>query len=328
MRYNLFCVDEIPYCIWDGEYQNINSEYIKRVEPHYYEYVAQSNYDIINDSEADKESKQFAAISLRSYYTQAMETLFALIFATLQAPTCIPGWMMKYKNYDLYKLVEKTDNNIPLKIRFTKVENISWNSIIKLIFHYFDEKEIDAKNIIVKNFTDLLSSFASDYLDKNLHNEYNSVKHGLRAKAGGSVLAIKEVDKEGKPKDNSEWTKILHSDYGSSFYIDEKLLDSKNHFRLKYHSNNWNPEDIFYEINFISLLLHNLLTFLKIFNKIESDSIKYKSVSPEDAFKTPWKNLIGTGNITMDFGFDYKSIKLFSNDEILASYDFKKDDET
>ena len=323
MKYNLFCVDEIPYCIWDGGFQNINTEYIKRVEPHYYEYVAKTNYDIICDSEADKENKQFAAISLRNYYTQALETLFALIFATLQAPACIPGWMMKYRNSDLYKLVEKTNVHTPLRIRFTKIENISWNSIIKLIFHYFEAKETDAKNIIVKNFTNLLNSFASDYLDKNLHNEYNSVKHGFRAKAGGSVLAVKKVEKQGEPKDNSEWTKILHSDYGSSFYVDEKLLDSKNHFRLKYHSNNCNPENLFYGINFVSLLLHNLLAFLKIFNKIESDSIQYKSVDPEDAFKTPWKNLIGTGNITMDFGFDYDAIKIFTNDEIISSYNIK-----
>jgi hypothetical protein len=328
MKYNLFCVDEIPYCIWDGGYQNINSEYIKRIEPHYYEYVAQLNYNVVCDSEADKESKQFAAISLRNYYTQALETLFALIFATLQAPSCIPGWMMKYRNSDLYKLVEKTNKKSPIKIRFTKIENISWDSVVKLIFHYFDEKEVDAKRIIIKNFSDLLNSFASDYLDNNLHNEYNSIKHGLRAKAGGSVLAIKAVDKDGKPKDNSEWTKVLHSEYGSSFYIAERLLDRKNHFRLKYHSNNWNPENLFYGINFISLFLHNLLTFLISFNKIEVDGIQYKSVSPEDAFKTPWKNIIGTGNITMDFGFDYHAIKTFTNDEILESYNFRKDDET
>ena len=327
MKYNLFCVDENPYCIWDGEFQNINSEYIKRIEPNYYEFVAQLNYDVILNSETDNESKQFAAISLRNCYTQSLETLFALIFATLQVPKCIPAWMMKYRNSDLYKLVEKTNNESPIKIRFTKIDNISWNSIVTLIFHYFDEKELEEKKVIIKNFTYLLNSFARDYLDKNLHNEYNSVKHGLRAKAGGSILKLKETHKDGIPKENSEWKTILKSDYGSSFYVEEKLLNSKNHFHLKYHSNNWNPENIYYGINFVSLMLHNVLTFLKIFNKLKADPIQYKSVSPGSAYKSPWKNLIGTGNITMDSGLDYDSVKKFTDDEILTSYDIKDDND-
>lgn len=321
MKHYFFCIDEKPYCLFDNGYQDINADYIKQIDSRFYDFVAEQNIHIINNEETEKAERQFAAISLRNYYTQALETLFALIFATLQAPACIPGWMLKYRNNDLYKLVEKTNNCTPIKLRFTKIHNISWKSISKLIFHYFDGKEKEAKQSIINNFTKLLSSFANDFLDKTLQNEYNSIKHGFRTKVGGSTLALKEVNKNGIPKHKSDWVKIFGSEYGSSFYIDENLLNSKNHFRLKHHSNSWNPENLFHGIHFASLLIENLITFLKAFNKIEAAMLQYKSVSPEHAFNLPWDKVIGTGNITMDLGFDYNATKIFSKEEILTVYD-------
>lgn len=322
MKYYLFCVDDKPFCMWDGEKVSTNREYIKRIQPEYYEFVAEHLIEIINKDDASKQERKFTALSLRNYYTQSLETLFALIFATLQAPACIPGWMLNYRNSDLYNLVKKTNAGQPINTLFTKIHNISWESISKLIFCYFSEEHPEDKEIIIKKFTDLLAAFADDYLDPTLRNEYNSIKHGLRTNAGGFVLKFKEVEKDGSPKNDSEWKDILNSEFGSSFYIRENLKGTKNHFRLKLHSNNYDPENLFHGINFISLVLHNLLTFLKTFNKIKTKNLQYKSVKPEKTFELPWKNISVVGNITMDLGFDYDSVKIFKNEKIKSIYKF------
>ena len=101
-----FCVDDHPYCVWDTGLQDINAEFLKSMDPQFYNFIA-DNYRIISNKETDKQNKQFASILLRNYYTHALETLFALIFATLQYPECVSIWMLKYQNAHLYNLVEK-----------------------------------------------------------------------------------------------------------------------------------------------------------------------------------------------------------------------------
>ena len=326
MKYHFFCVNDRPFCFYDNSYEDSNAEYIKSIQPQFYEFIAEQNIKVINSKRAKREKKQYAAISLRTYYSQALETLFALIFATLQAPKCIPAWMRQYKNCELEELLKKVNNSAPIKTRFTRIQNISWESIVNLIFLYYDEKDTSPKRTIIENFSRLLSCFADDYLDKSFSSEYNNIKHGLRTKIGGSTISIRETDRSGILKEDSNWQKFLGSEYGSSFYVDEKLLDSKNHFRVKLHSVNWDPENLYHGIYFICLFLENLLTFLKKFNNIKSDKLLYKSVAPSEVFDLPWKNVSGLGYYTMDFGFNYSRVKLFPKNKITSVYDLPKDE--
>ncbi|MCP4970138.1 MAG: hypothetical protein GY932_06035 [Arcobacter sp.] len=319
MEYYHFCVNEKPFCIYEDHQIANNAEYIKRISPKYYEFVNEQNYNIIQDEDSKKDSKQLSAISTRILYAQVLETLFALIYSTIQAPACIHGWMLKYKNFDIYNLVEKTTSNKPMKSKFTSFNN-SWEGIIELIFNYFDSKSEPPKDDVVKNFTKLLSSFASDFLDKNLRDEYNSAKHGFRTHPGSGALHIKEVDKEGKPVENAEWRKIIQSDYGSSYYTVNKIQNSENHFYAKFTSNYWNPENLFYGINYACLTIHNLVTFLKAHNKIKADNLNYRFIIEQENYKLPWKNIIGTGSITMGTSINEEIAKIFSDEEIKNSY--------
>jgi hypothetical protein len=61
----------------------------------------------------DRDS-QHAALALRAAYSQALETLFALIFAAVQARWCIPAWVNAYKNEELRNLVKKVQEEQPI----------------------------------------------------------------------------------------------------------------------------------------------------------------------------------------------------------------------
>jgi len=53
------------------------------------------------------DQKQYAAATLRIAYSQGLETLFALLCAVVQAPDCVIGWFLKYRNSELFELVRK-----------------------------------------------------------------------------------------------------------------------------------------------------------------------------------------------------------------------------
>jgi hypothetical protein len=319
MTRHVLCVDERPYCVWDNGITNFNAEYLNSINPKFYEFIAHQNYNIIIDKDANKESKQFAALLLRNYYTQALETLFALIFATLQSPKCISGWMLNYRNVDLYSLVEKVNKNISIKIRFKINEKFNWERIVKIIFSYLDDNS-EAKPIIVENFSGLLNSFVTDFLNENLRNEYNSVKHGFRAQSGGFTLEIQPPEKSNINIPKSELKNLLHSEYGSAFYTEEKIPERKNQYCINYHALNWNPENIYHGIYFISLLINNIITFLKLYNELQIEGIEYLVELPNRLFNYPWKNIAGSGAFKLGGEVDLDTIPKITDEQIFSIY--------
>ncbi|MDR3611889.1 MAG: hypothetical protein P4L27_15065 [Ignavibacteriaceae bacterium] len=305
-----FCVDDTPYCVYDSGIRDINEEYLNSINPKFYEFIAQQNSNILKNNNAEKESKQFAAILLRNYYSQALETLFALIFATLQSPNSVLVWMLRYSNYDLYNLVKKVNENQSIKIRFIINEKFSWESVIRIIFDGTPGSE--TKEEVIKNFTGLLSSFANDYLDQNIRSEYNSVKHGFRVRPGGFSATMKSPE-TGKD------IPLSQSEFGSMFYTEENIKGEKNQYTLRSHALNWNPENNFYGIHFVSLLINNLLLYLKRLNNIKTDGLIYKTVSKEQV-NLPWGKMSGSASFSIGFSMKVELIDPINKDEILSMY--------
>jgi len=320
MNYHLFCVNNKPYCIWDNDRPNKNSDFIKSISPDYLFFIANLNLNIINALDSSDDEKKYAAITLRIFYSQALETLFALVFSMLQAPSCVHAWMLKYNTNDLMELVRKTDSGKSYLIRFYKLKNINWDSITKLIFHFLSEDKSTNKGEIIDNFSTTIKHFAIDFLDKNRHNEYNSIKHGFRIQSGAVTLKLKPENS------NTEtgWQNYLYGEYGSTFYISEKISNNEINFKLATSSNNWKPENLHAAIILIGLIISNIKSFLIGHNKIKVEILQYKIPEDNFVYNLPWNELYGTGNITMNFGFDQNALKLITKEEVLESYKPKK----
>jgi len=97
-----FAVGETPYCVWEWDLTERNLEFIEGLKPELFAYLAE-----VHNRELTGEQPQLAALALRALYSQGLETLFALLMATVQAPDCIVGWLPKYTLTQLRDLVRK-----------------------------------------------------------------------------------------------------------------------------------------------------------------------------------------------------------------------------
>ena len=146
-----FAIDEKPYCIWDPDLDELNLEFICGIDSEYWAFLA----DTYLAAGTTDDRKQQAALAMRASYCQGLETFFALLFATLQAPDCVVGWMHKYELGDLRKLVKKAQSRTAIRTRLVSKPR-SWEDIAAAIFSFanFDNKH-EEKRAIVNSYAKL-----------------------------------------------------------------------------------------------------------------------------------------------------------------------------
>ena len=105
-----FVIDEHPCCVWDWDPKQHNDMFIENFQPTYFRYIAEALAASVTD-----DNEQLFAIATRSTYSQALETLFALVGATLQAPDYVLGWLLHYRPDQLKSLIEKICVGEPIK---------------------------------------------------------------------------------------------------------------------------------------------------------------------------------------------------------------------
>lgn len=323
LEHRIFVVDKIPHCLWYwGDIRKLNLEFIERVEPGYFQYLAE-----IHTTDKADEEEQPAAIALRTAYSHGLETLFALLGAAVQAPKCVIGWMTKYRNSDLNRLVKRIQERRPLLSIFIE-STLSWDAIAKTIHSYLvlDDKEKESR--VVGGYKKLWANFAGDFLDTANSQEYNSIKHGLRARPGGFWVSIGAEESPGVPAPKEKMALLGQSDYGSSFWTSELLSKNKklqHHFGLNKQFKNWNPLDLAYGLHLLAFSINNVICFLKIVNGIDSESIRYQWPLDLEDFSKPWELRRSLGVTAMKISSGHvpvpeKVLSRLSKAETLARY--------
>lgn len=203
-----FMVFNKPFCITDFRLQERNLEYLRSFDPEYFIKTTnkclkkqKEDYDIID------------TITIRINYSHAVETLFSLLFATLQAPWCIIGWLHCYTVNDLkylIKIIDKNETNFNyFKVR---LDNHDWISVSKLINRF----ELPFEGIH-EGFSKVWNILAKEFLNDPIQIEYNEIKHGFRARFGGFELNINH-GKKIESGNNNKTTFFKGSNFGSSFW--------------------------------------------------------------------------------------------------------------
>ncbi len=296
-QYGLFLVDERAFCLWDKEITKTNLEFLHTIDPEYFEYLADVNYEKIRDG--NETTSQHAALAIRTAFSQGLETLFALIFASIQAPHCIPAWMGLYQSKELYSLVHKVDNHEKIA-SLLKVPAINWQTISEAIHVSLVLDDKDKEVAIKRSFGQLWSGFASTFLQVDFGNEYNSIKHGLRIKNGGFSFAMGIQDTPGIPAAKERMMLMGKSEFGTSYYDINRIEKVKEHIQIKRASRNWDPEDMVWGLKLISISISNIVTSLKIHNGINPDKVQFHWPNNLEAFNEPWKRskTLGVTSIT------------------------------
>ena len=296
-----FKVYNKPYCLWGADLPQRNLEAIDSIEPEYFEFLA-----TIYHKELQSEHKQKAALAIRAAYGLALETLFSLICAIIQAPFCFYAWMLKYRPSDVPKIINEIGNyNFHLHLSpVYKVKISSWEDFSSMIHLVHKKKE--NKEIAIK-FGEFWRKLSHDFLDEKFRNEYNSIKHGCRVKSGGCSIAIGKEEMPGVVAPRENMKSLGGSEFGSSFFLAQEIkgIDIKGepNFKTRRLTVNWDAENNAHALTLISLSIHNIKSFLKYSNSIEEEVV---FMFPEEIeyFKMPWKNHHGILSCSLDLDVD------------------------
>jgi len=303
IQYILFKVYNRPYCLWGVDLHKRNLEAINDIDSEYFDYLAN-----LYCNQLESEFKQKAAMAIRTAYCHAFETLFSLLIATLQAPHCIYAWMLKYKLGDIANIIKqvryRNKFNDYLSPAYS-IKILSWEDFSMMIHLVHLKKD---NNDMAKKFGELWEKLSIDFLDENVRTEYNSIKHGCRAKPGGFSISvgIENFPEEVVPKDKMKF--MGGSRFGSSFFIPQEIkgnISGRDHnFKTRKILLNWNVDSVVQRLQLISYSIHNIKSFLTNLNNANVKEITFNCPDSFECFEKVWKGNPGIINGSFDFNID------------------------
>ncbi|MEA2573141.1 MAG: hypothetical protein QOH93_439 [Chloroflexia bacterium] len=308
-----FMIDETPYCVWGLDLAQIDLAFLNTLNAAYFDHIASIHGPLLEGDEA-----QYAATALRIAYSHALETLFALLAASIQAPHCIVAWMTKYKQVELESFVRKLHGRKPIYSRM-RIDPINWEVLATHVLQTTTGDEERDKRLREK-FATLWARFANDFLDKATDNEYNSIKHGLRVNQHGFTLLMGFQAQPNEAPPHEQMHLMGHSDFGTSYYTAHKLHDGRN-FYLQHNAHNWNPQKFVYGLHMLSMSIDNLVSTLKQAKGVSGSEVNYAIPQDEAFFDLVWQHEIrGMRTFSTGPGLDESWIVPATKDVVIASY--------
>jgi hypothetical protein len=312
---SIILVHEKPYAVWDPDIPGLNVKFLRSFDPEYYSYLADTHLAVLlkecDNEDSDSETvgnatsrRLEAALALRSAYSQGLETLFALLSAAIQAPHCVPAWMLLYRLKDLHKIIDAINKQQDIP-HLLKLKAVSWKDIARAVLKPLVLEDDEGESQVKEGFAALWRRFAQDFTNDAFRNEFNSIKHGLRARPGGFSLAIGREDRPGEKAPKERMRLLGSSDFGSAFFTWRSIGDHRREIQLKRSSRNWVPEDIANGLRLISMSLRNLISFLLVANGQPAEQVLFSWPDSLKAFQAPWENQASLG-VTSLSGFGLK----------------------
>jgi hypothetical protein len=261
-RWRYIFVGDKPYRVWSKESTPATAMFLDGVNYDYFSALAD-----MFERELDCEHAWAIRLALRTTYGQALEAFFALLFAVLQAPLDPAAWLLLYRAEDIVGLLQRFEGGADLPSFILLPEPRTWESVVRL-FYPLDLGEIDAPDLKVTRFAELWKRLSEEMLDPVAAAEYNSLKHGFRARAGGSTFVI-------------DGHLVLDSEHGSWFPLLEK--NNRNVF-IRVAARTWSPKVLCSTLRLIASSIGNLLTVLRQLNSTQDPPPLELSIPTEEDF--------------------------------------------
>ena len=279
----MFFVGDRPHAVWDPAIRGKNLQLLRSFDTRYFEYLAD-----VHATQIETEHGQQAATALRVSYGLALETFISLLGATIQAPSCVFGWLDLYRERDLRLIVQGIKGTKKLHTRFRG--QLTWQSLSKTVHRSLVLPDKTKETEIKVHFATFWEYLASDYLDFGSRSEFNSIKHGLRVQPGGFRAAFGLQVKPGVPAPPERMQGMGGSKFGSSIIILESIGKNKIDYRVREYSQNWDLDSLVGLIRIISMSINNVISFLLIINGQEPAKVQF--FWPEDLrdFDRAWEN--------------------------------------
>lgn len=306
-----FATSKSPCCVWDWDLAGQTVQFLESFDATYFDYLVACHIPQLESEDARR-----AATAIRITYCHALETLFSMIGAVVQAPECVPGWLQQCRPEQLRELVSHISQRRPVYARFRE-RTSTWEALAHVTLWYLTFPDPDKKSRVVDGFGGLWSRLAQDFLSEHVRAEYNSLKHGLRISSGGSWLAVGQESSPGVACDPEAMKTLGGSEHGSSFFEIKKLAPLN--YRLVRRSMNWDPYVLAARIQLIAMSLRNLVSFLRITTGVGPDRVQFHTPAPLELFEDVWQS---TGVTSSSFAtvLELEHIVPKTAEEILAVY--------
>ncbi len=323
LEYCRIAVNETPRCFWGYNLREKNIRYLERLDSDFYDKIAIKLAKLHEEDPADI----ITPILIRQYYYQSLETLYSFIFALLQSPDCVFGWLSMYKTSQLKKLVEKINCGRKILSKF-KFPFYDWDHISELVHVAYAQSE--KKESLIKCYSLFWQRLSYEYLKDDYNAEYNSLKHGARIMPGGVFISIGRETTPGKAAPKENMKSIGGSKYGTTFYSTEKILNDTDenkelHWGFKEKTVNWLPEALIPRLQLISNSINNIISATLIYNGKDPNKVLYKNPQDLNAFDESYFKTPGVLGLNRNIDVSREEIieHNLSEKEILEEYEEK-----
>lgn len=309
-----FVVLDRPVCVWDPNLRNINLRFLQGLDPNFYLYQAQvhaAHYGSTSEGEKPSAAEAtYAAIALRISYGMALESLFGILCALVQAPDCVFGWLSSYKNSELVEMVERISNNVPV-MTLQPFRPATWENIaLQLLRPLAHEPEQHRR--VANLFSNTWHHFARDFCDPLRKDEYNSLKHSFRVEP--TAFSVK-IEHNGTPLLQS------NSVNGHTFPYLKKNAGQKVHYSVSRATFAFEPQVYSAGLALISISINNAVAFARCRAGDDPGGVQILVPENDSLFEAFARREAHVQ--TMTFGGVSTPNKYWSNEEILAVYDPK-----
>lgn len=320
IHYSKFVVDETPYCVWGWNLPDQNRRFLESLDPSFFSHMAEIHGTALNENHGRKHS----ALALRLFYSHALETMLSLLCAAVQAPDCVVGWICLYREEHLKAILNSFSARRPVRSNLI-LDEPTWDGLSRAIHSYLSIEDGDKDKTVREGFAEFWAYTAHAYTNDKNRLEYNSIKHGLRARSGGYTLRKRREKSLGVPDPDAPVRTIAASEFGSSFYVPERIGDSKLNRSLRHQAVNWQPQGLIDGLILASMSISNIIGFLRAVNGADPASIDFAWPSELELFESACRGVPGYEASSFHIPVKPEDIKLFSKQEILEVYEEKEE---
>lgn len=311
-----------PYMVWDEYPSRVNRDAIRAVSPEYFDYLVSLHVtELVQDSLTPR-----AAVAIRIAYAHALETVFALLFAGLQAPEAVYAWLHKYRTNDLTQLANAVNSGADFHHVWSKSIR-SWEDVVAIVLKRMPQPRATAgdssvtKEKVLAWFAGALKQLALEFVSQEFRDEYNDAKHGLRLSAGGFQLSMRAEANAAGETGNFEC--LVDERFGSTVYRVESIPEARHHLRVVQQSRNWRPSADIKKLQIASAWLRCLRSWLLAEFGEDGSNIKWDWFSEESAYCEPWLDKPSIPSMTWKFG-SFKVTNPISEKEIIGRFEERK----
>ena len=317
MQHYPFVVDETPYCLWDWDLKRETLVYLDSLDPTYFAAVG-----LLLAPGLELPQKNQAALGIRLAYFQALESFFALLAATVQAPHAPLGWLVKYKNIELRSLIEKIESGQPVKTRLTA--RATWEELSAAI-NGFQLDDPHREDEIRQGFARVWGRCAREFVSDRAGSEYNSIKHGLRVHSSGFSVSVGIEKKPGVPAPKEKMTEIGASEFGSTNYWGEPVGKGRLNIRTRSVSRPWDPYALVVRLQLLAMSINNVIGSLRILSGRPPTEVRFEWPSELETFDRPWEPSASIGDLQINSSIAPDDISPMSREGVLDSYETTQD---